>query len=284
MILKPFTNDPSEQITVLRPSTGWIPIDFNELWSFHELLGFLIVRDIKVKYKQTFLGIAWAVLQPLAYTIVFSLFFGRLAKVPSEGQPYGLFSFTALILWTYFQTALNFSSTSLVTNNQLVSKIYFPRLLLPAGASLAALVDLLITLVLLMIILPIYGVTITPRLLWALPFIALAVLTALGAGMFLSAINVKYRDVQYTIPFLTQLWLFLSPVVYPSSMVPEGLRFLYGLNPMVAVIEGFKWAILPGMNFPSVPMMTVSVIIILSLFVGGAYYFRRMEKDFADVV
>ncbi len=269
---------------VIQPPKGWIGLDIGELWAYRELLFFLIVRDIKVKYKQTFLGIAWAVLQPLTYTIVFSLFFGRLAKIPSEGQPYGLFSFTALILWTYFQTALNFTSTSLVSNNQLISKIYFPRLLLPTGASLAALVDLLITLALLMIILPIYGVPITLRLLWALPFIVLAVLTALGAGMFLSAINVKYRDVQYTMPFLAQLWLFLSPVVYPSSMVPEGLRFLYGLNPMVAVIEGFKWAVLPDMNFPSVPMMTISATIILSLFVGGAYYFRRMEKEFADVV
>ena len=276
--------DPSEKVTVIRPMTGWISVNFRELWSFRELLGFLVVRDIKVKYKQTYLGIAWAVLQPLAYTIVFSLFFGRLAKMPSEGQPYGLFSFTALILWTYFQTALSFSSTSLVTNQQLVTKIYFPRLLLPAGASLAALVDLLITLVLLLFVLPFYNVPITPRMLWTLPFIALAVLTALGAGMWFSAINVKYRDVQYTIPFLMQLWLFLSPVVYPSSMVPEDYRFLYGLNPMVAVIEGFKWAVLPGMSFPAVPMMIVSILTILVLFSGGAYYFRRMEKDFADVV
>ena len=276
--------DPSEKVTVIRPMTGWNPINFRELWSFRELLGFLVVRDIKVKYKQTFLGIAWAVLQPLAYTIVFSLFFGRLAKMPSEGQPYGLFSFTALILWTYFQTALTFSSTSLVTNQQLVSKIYFPRLLLPASASLAALVDLLITLVLLVFILPFYSVPITSRLFWALPFVALAVLTALGAGLWLSAINVKYRDVHYTIPLLTQLWLFLSPVVYPSSLVPESFRFLYGLNPMVAVIEGFKWAVLPGMSFPAVPMMVVSIITILVLFTGGAFYFRRMEKTFADVV
>jgi len=215
---------------------------------------------------------------------VFSLFFGRLASVPSEGQPYGLFAFTALLLWTYFQTALTFSSTSLVTNQQLISKIYFPRLLLPASASLAALVDLLVSLGFFLVVLVFYNIAPTMRMLWAAPFILLALMTALGVGMFLSAINVKYRDVQYTIPFLTQLWLFVSPVVYPSSMVPEGWRILYGLNPMVSVIEGFKWAILPGMPFPSVPMMVLSVLVIVLLFVGGAYYFRRMEKEFADVV
>ena len=273
-----------EHRIVIKPAKGWLAIDLGELWSFRELLVFLVIRDIKVKYKQTFLGIAWAILQPLAYTIVFSLFFGRLAKIPSEGQPYGLFSFTALLLWTYFQTALSFSSTSLVTNQQLVSKIYFPRLLLPASASIAALVDLLVSLGFFVLVLLYYDIAPTTRMFWAVPFVFLALTTALGVGMWLSAINVKYRDVQYTVPFLIQLWLFVSPVVYPSSMVPEGLRILYGLNPMVAVLEGFKWAILPGMPFPSIPMMVISILIIVAVFVGGAFYFRKMENEFADVV
>jgi len=273
-----------EHISVIRPVAGWIPINFSELWSFRELLGFLVIRDIKVKYKQTFLGIAWAIIQPVAYTIVFSLFFGKLAKMPSEGQPYPLFSFTSLLLWTYFQTALTFSSTSLVINQQLVSKIYFPRLLLPVAASLAALVDLLISLIFFMFVLLYYDILPTARMFWAAPFIFLAFMTALGVGMWLSAINVKYRDVQYTIPFLTQLWLFVSPVVYPSSMVPEEFRILYGLNPMVAAIEGFKWAVLPDMPFPSASMMILSLLIAAAVFISGAYYFRRMEKQFADVV
>ena len=274
----------TQPTTVISPAKSWVPLNLRELWQYRELLGFLVARDIKVKYKQTFLGIAWAVLQPFAYTLVFTLFFGRLAQVPSEGQPYALFSFTAMVLWTYFQTALNFSSTSLVTNAHLVSKIYFPRLLLPASASMAGLIDLLVSMVFLVPILIYYDVALTSRMFLAVPFILLALITALGVGMWLSAINIKYRDVQYTIPFLTQLWLFVSPVVYPSSMVPEKWRMLYGLNPMVAVIEGFKWAILPDMPFPSPDMMKISILISVAIFIGGMFYFRRLEKEFADVV
>ena len=275
---------PSEKITVIRPASGWSPINFKELWSFRELLGFLVVRDIKVKYKQTFFGIAWAVLQPFVQMIVFTLFFGRLAKIDTEGIPYPVFSFTALLPWAYFSTALSFSSTSLVSNQHLVSKIYFPRLLLPASASVAALVDLAISMVLLIFIMARYSMFPTLQAFWVIPFIILAFVTALGCGMWLSAINVKYRDVQYTIPFMVQVWLFLTPVVYPASLVPEKFRILYGLNPMVAVIEGFRWATIPGKELPGATMMTVSIFVGIAIFITGAYYFKRMEKEFADVV
>ena len=279
----PATEKKYETTTIIQPKTGWSSIDFRELWDFRELLGFLVVRDIKVKYKQTFIGIAWAVLQPLVTMVIFTIFFGRLAKMPSEGLPYEVFSFIALIPWTYFATALTFSSTSLVTNQHILSKIYFPRLMLPAGAVLAALADLLISLVFLFAMLMVYGIFPTPRALWLAPFTLLALITALGCGLWLSAINVKYRDIQYAVPFGIQIWMFVTPVVYPSSLIPDGFKWLYGLNPMVAVIEGYRWALVDK-PFPPIGMMTISVMVSLALFVGGLYYFRRMEKDFADVV
>jgi lipopolysaccharide transport system permease protein len=273
-----------DRVTVIQPQTGWLPIDFAELWSHRGLLGFLVLRDLKVKYKQTALGVAWAFLQPLVKMAIFTLFFGRLAKVPSEGVPYAVFSFAALLPWTYFDTALSFSSTSLVANAPLLSKVYLPRLMLPTAAAIAPLADFAISLLLLFVLLPLYHVPLTWRLVWALPFIALTAVTALGCGLWLSAINVKYRDVQYTVPFLMQIWLFLTPVVYPSGLVPPAYRVLYGLNPMVAAVEGFRWAALPGTAFPSAPMMAVSLVVSLSLLIGGAHFFTRLEREFADVV
>jgi lipopolysaccharide transport system permease protein len=206
-----------------------------------------------------------------------------LARLPSDGLPYEVFALIALVPWTYFATALNFSSVSLVGSAHLLSKIYFPRLLLPAGAALAALIDLAIGAAFLLLAMLYYGIAPSARALWLLPFTGLAVATALGCGLFFASVNVKYRDVQYTIPFLTQIWLFLTPVVYPSSLVPDSLRWLYGLNPMVAVIEGWRWA-LADKPFPSVPMMIISVLVSGALLVGGAYYFRAAEREFADVV
>lgn len=276
-------NPDSSSITVIKPATGWSPIDFKELWAFREILLFLVSRDIKVKYKQTYLGIAWAILQPVANMIVFTLFFGRLAKIPSDGLPYPVFTFTALLPWTYFQTAVNFSSTCLVSNQQLISKIYFPRLLLPVSSSLAALVDLLISSLFLFIIMGYYGIYPSAHLLYVPLFIVLALISALGVGLWLSSINVKYRDVQYTIPFLVQMWLFLTPVVYPASMIPDKYKVLYGLNPMVAVIEGFRWALVDK-PFPQTSMMICSISISLVLLISGAYFFKRTERIFADVV
>lgn len=273
----------SSSITVIKPASGWSPINFQELWVFREILLFLVVRDIKVKYKQTYLGIAWAILQPIANMIVFTLFFGKLAKIPSDGLPYPVFTFTALLPWTYFQTAVNFSSTSLVANQQLISKIYFPRLLLPASSTVAALVDLFISSLFLFVLMGYYGLYPTIHIVWVPLFILLALIAALGVGLWLSSINVKYRDVQYTIPFLVQLWLFLTPVVYPASMIPEKYKVLYGLNPMVAVIEGFRWAIVDK-PFPQTSMMICSICVSLILLISGAYYFKRTERYFADVV
>lgn len=272
-----------DQITLIRPESGWSPIDFSELWRHRELLLFLIIRDIKVKYKQTWIGIAWAVLQPLAAMIVFTVFFGRLAKIPSDGQPYEVFSYLALVPWFYFATALTSSSLSLVGNTALLTKVYFPRLLLPIGSSAAALVDLAVSLATLLVLLTLYGFAPSWRALWLPPLILLAFITALGFGFWLSAINVRYRDVQYTIPFLIQIWLFITPVIYPASLVPEGLRWLYGINPMVTVIEGFRWA-LTDRPLSSWPMMLISIMVSLTVFVSGSYYFRRTERDFADVV
>jgi len=274
---------PAEFRTVITPPSGWAPVDFRELWAFRELLYFLVLRNVKVKYKQTIIGIAWAVLQPLVAMLVFTLFFGKLAKLPSDGLPYSIFAFIGLLPWTYFATALQFSSTSLVTDSQLVKKIYFPRALLPASTSVAALLDLAIATVFLLVLLRFYGFHLMARMVWLPFFVMLAFVTAFGFGLWLSAINVKYRDVQYTVPFLIQIWFFLTPVVYPSSMIPERLRFLLGLNPMAAVTEGFRWALV-NKPFPSAPMMLVSTLVAAAVLASGLYYFRRMENEFADVL
>lgn len=268
---------------LITPPNRWIPLQLSELWEYRELLYFLVWRDIKVRYKQTALGAAWAVIQPLFMMLVFSLFFGRLAKLPSDGIPYPVFTFCALIPWQLFANALTESSNSLIGNQNLITKVYFARLVIPIAAVLSGLVDFLIAFVILIGMMLFYGIVPGYAIL-ALPgFILLTVLTALAVGLWLSALNVQYRDVRYTMNFLVQFWLFATPVAYPSSLVPENWRALYGLNPMAGVVEGFRWALL-GKASPPSAMLFVSVVVVLVLLVGGLYYFRRMEQEFADVV
>jgi lipopolysaccharide transport system permease protein len=268
---------------IIKPQKGWISIGFKDLWRYRELLYFLTWRDIKVRYKQTALGAAWAIIQPFFTMVVFSIFFGRLAKVPSEGTPYPVFTYCALLPWQLFAHALTQSGNSLVANQNLITKVYFPRLVVPISAVLAGLVDFCIAFVVLLGMMFFYRIAPTVAIL-ALPlFLLLAVVTALGVGLWLSALNVQYRDVRYTIPFLTQFWLFATPVAYPSSLVPEPWRTFYGLNPMAGVVEGFRWALLGKSEGPG-PLLIVSVFIVLFLLLGGLIYFRRMERTFADVV
>ena len=268
---------------IITPSRGWTSLQLRALWEYRELLYFLAWRDIKVRYKQTVLGAAWAIIQPLFTMVVFSIFFGRLAKIPSDGIPYPIFAYCALLPWSYFAGALDRAGNSLVGDANLLKKVYFPRLVVPISATIAGLLDFAIAFVLLIAMMIFYGITPTPAV-WLLPFfLLLALATSLGVGLWLSALNVQYRDVRYTIPFLTQFWLFASPVVYPSSLVPEQWRVLYGLNPMAGVIEGFRWALLGTRSGPG-PMLAVSVLVTIVLLISGAYYFRRMEKTFADIV
>jgi lipopolysaccharide transport system permease protein len=268
--------------TLIRPSRGWVPLNLRDLWQYRELLYFLTWRDIKVRYKQTVLGAAWAVLQPFLTMVVFSVFFGGLAKVPSDGIPYPIFSYCALLPWSYFSGALDRAGNSLVGSSNLITKVYFPRLAIPISAVAAGLVDFGIAFVVLLGMMVYYGIAPTTAV-FTLPFfLLLAVATALAVGLWLSALNVQYRDVRYTIPFLTQFWLFATPIAYPSSLVPEQWRAWYGLNPMAGVVEGFRWALL-GKEPPG-PMLAVSIVVVALLLVGGLYYFRRMEKSFADVV
>jgi lipopolysaccharide transport system permease protein len=268
---------------VIKPTSGFAPLDLQNIWNYRELLYFLTWRDVKVRYKQTVLGVAWAVIQPLFMMLIFTIFFGRLAKIPSDGLPYPIFAFTALLPWQMFSRALTDASTSLVVNERLITKVYFPRLLVPASAVLASLVDFAIALILLVGMMFYYGIVPTGAV-WTLPlFVLLALMTALGIGFWLSALDATYRDVRYTLPFLTQLWLFATPVVYPASMVPDNWRLLYGLNPMAGVVEGFRWALLGKGGAPD-PLLAVSAIAVLMIFVGGLYYFSRMEETLADVV
>jgi len=267
----------------IRPARGWTGLNLGELWQYRELLLFLIWRDIKVRYKQTALGAAWAILQPVFSMVVFSLFFGRLAKVPSDGIPYPVFAYCALLPWQLFAHALAESSNSVVANERLITKVYFPRLVIPIAGVLAGLVDFAIAFSVLIFLMLRYGIVPTWTIATLPLFVLLAILTALAVGLWLSALNVQYRDVRYTVGFLTQIWLFLSPVAYPSSLVPERWRPLYGLNPMAGVVEGFRWALVGKTPAPGA-MLAVSVAVVLLLLVGGLFYFRRMENSFADVI
>jgi lipopolysaccharide transport system permease protein len=266
----------------ISPPRKWIPIDLHELWNYRELLFSFTERDIKIRYKQTALGFLWAIIQPLFMMIIFTVFFGRLAKIPSEGIPYPLFVLAALLPWTLFAEGLTRSTNSMITNAGIMTKVYFPRLIMPISGILSPLVDFTVSLSILIAMMAYYGFVPTLNVIFLPLFILLALATSLGIGLWLSALNVKYRDFQYTIPFLIQLWLFASPVVYPASLVPESVRFLYGLNPMAGVIEGFRWALL-GTEMPSA-MILVSVGVVVVLIISGAFYFRRMEQYYADVV
>jgi lipopolysaccharide transport system permease protein len=268
---------------LITPANRWIPLNLSELWEYRELLYFLVWRDIKVRYKQTALGAAWAVMQPLFMMLVFSLFFGRLAKVPSDGIPYPVFAFCALIPWQLFANALTESSNSLIGNQNLITKVYFPRLVIPLAAVLSGLVDFAIAFVILIGMMLYFGIVPGWSILVLPGFVLLAILTALAVGLWLSALNVQYRDVRYTMSFLIQFWLFATPVAYPSSLVPENWRAFYGINPMAGVVEGFRWALL-GKTSPPGAMLWVSVVVVTILLIGGLYYFRRMEQQFADIV
>ena len=274
---------PGGPTTVIRPTSGWVPLGLRDLRAYHELLYFLTWRNLKVRYKQTALGAAWAILQPLATMLVFTLFFGKLARVPSDGHPYAIFSYAALVPWTYFANALTQASNSLVEHERLVTKVYFPRLLLPLSSVIAGLVDFAIAFVVLMVLGIHFAVEPGIRML-ALPLLVLLmVASALGAALWLSALNVQYRDVRYVTPFLIQFWLFVTPVAYPSSLIPARWHTVYGLNPMAGVVEGFRWTLL-GTASPVVPVILSSVATATVILVGGLYYFRRMERTFADVV
>ena len=268
---------------IIQPHTRLFHLDLRAVWDYRELLFFLVWRDIKVRYKQTLIGAAWAILQPLLTMVIFTIVFGTFAKIPSDGLPYSIFAYAALLPWQYFAQAISHSSDSLVSSANLITKVYFPRLIMPLAAAVAPLVDFAIAFVILLGMLVWFGIAPTWGVL-ALPlFLLLALVTALAVGLWLSALNVTYRDVRYTIPFLVQFWLYASPVAYPVSLVPERWRLLYSLNPMAGVIEGFRWALL-GKASPDFGVMAVSTAVVLALLLGGLVYFTRMERTFADVV
>jgi lipopolysaccharide transport system permease protein len=267
----------------IEPSKGWVSLRLRELWEYRELLYFLIWRDIKVRYKQTVLGGTWAIIQPFFTMVVFSLFFGELAKVPSDGIPYPIFSFTALVPWAFFANGLNQASNSLVSDSNLIKKVYFPRLAMPIASVLGGIIDFALAFMMLVGMMLYYGITPTINVVWLPLILILAFATSLGVSLWLSAMYVQFRDVRHIIPFLTQIWLFATPIAYPSSLLKEPWLTLYGINPMVGVVEGFRWALL-GTAKGSGLTIIFSALVALGLLVSGAFYFRRMEKVFADVV
>ncbi|MDI6693628.1 MAG: ABC transporter permease [Anaerolineales bacterium] len=284
-------SQPQEMVLFLRPSRGWAALNLKELWHFRELIYFLTWRDVKVRYKQTALGAAWAILQPFLTMVVFTIFFGRLAKVPSDNVPYPIFSYTALLPWGLFTKALTDAGRSLVANRAMITKIYFPRLAIPIASVLGGLVDFALAFVVLIGMMLYYNfapgsdyhIAVTPALATLPLFLLLSVVTALGVGLWLSALNVLYRDINYVLPFITQFWLFITPVAYPASMVPGRWQLLYALNPMAGVVEGFRWALLGTQSAPG-PILAVSTTIAILILVTGLFYFRRMERTFADTV
>ena len=269
-------------VTRIAPSSRWWQVPFTELWSFRELIYFFVWRDIKIRYKQTAIGAAWAVLQPFLMMLVFSLFFGKLANIGSDGLPYPIFYYSALLPWMYFAAALQNSTNAIVENQRLITKVYFPRLALPLSSVLSGLADFAVSFLMFVVLMTYYSIRPTSALLWFPAFLLLAVLLALGTGLWLSAMNAIYRDVRYVLPFLIQFWLFASPVVYPSSRVPLKWRWLYGLNPMAGVIEGFRWS-LTGQGNPPGRLIVVSSVVVAIMLVSGVAYFQTMETTMADV-
>lgn len=268
----------------IEPTKGWVSLKIRELWEYRELLYFLTWRDIKVRYKQTVLGAAWAVIQPFFTMVVFSLFFGKLAKMPSDNIPYPIFAYAALVPWTFFANGLAQSSNSLVASSNLIRKVYFPRLVIPISGVVGGLPDFGISFSVLLMMMVFYGLYPTSAsVLWLPVCVLLTFVTALGVGLWLSALNVEYRDVRYVIPFLTQFWMFASPIAYPASLLDEPWKTVYGVNPMVGVVEGFRWALL-GKGHPPGPMFAVSSLAAVVIMITGAFYFRRMEKTFADLI
>jgi lipopolysaccharide transport system permease protein len=270
-------------VTIIKPSKGWISLKLGDLWEYRELLYFLTWRDIKVRYKQTVLGAAWAIIQPFFTMVVFSLFFGKLAKMPSDDIPYPIFSYAALVPWTFFANGLSQSSTSLVASANLIKKVYFPRLVVPISSVISGAVDFVLAFVVLLGMMLYFGIVPTGNIVWLPLLLLLALVTSLGVGLWLTAMNVQFRDVRYAVPFLVQAWMFATPIAYPSSLLDEPWRTLYGINPMAGVVEGFRWALLGTETAPG-PIVIVSALVAVGLLVSGAFYFRRMEKTFADVV
>jgi lipopolysaccharide transport system permease protein len=273
----------SQLTTSIEPARGWRSFDGRDLWLHRELLYFLTWRDIKVRYKQTALGAAWAVLQPFLTMLIFSLFFGRLANIPSDGVPYPVFAFTALVPWTFFANSATLGANSLVITPDLVTKIFFPRLIMPGATVLAGLVDFAIAFVVLLGMVAYYGITPGPEVVLIVPLLLLAIVTTLGVALWLSALNVEYRDIRYATPFLLQLWLFATPVAYPASLVHGAWRIVFGMNPLASVVEGFRWALL-GTTPPPAGMVLVSIGSALVIMFTGLLYFQRVEGRFADVI
>jgi lipopolysaccharide transport system permease protein len=283
IFLMPDTNVKESLPTlIIKPPKKWVPIDFRELLEYRELLTSFTMRDIIIRYKQTALGFLWVIIQPLFMMVIFSVFFGGFAKIPSDGIPYPLFSFAALLPWTLFAEGLSRSTRSMVSNAGIMTKIYFPRLIMPISGILSPLVDFAISIVILAVLMVFYGFIPTWNVIFIPLFILLALATSLGVGLWLAALNVQYRDFQYTVPFIIQIWMYASPVIYSASMLPESVRFLYGLNPMAGVIEGFRWALL-GTEMPS-SIILVSVVVVVAVLISGLFYFRKMEQYFADIV
>lgn len=274
------TSDPL--VRRIAPARGWLPIHLDEIWSARELLYFLIWREVKVRYKQTALGIGWAIAQPFCTMVVISLVFGRLGRLPSDGLPYPVFAYAALLPWQLFAFALTESSQSVVANQRLISKVYFPRLIVPIASVGVGVIDFLVSFVVLLGLMAYYGLTPGLAALTVPFWMLLAVLTALGAGLWLAALNVRYRDIRYTLPLLTQLWLFATPVAYSMSLVPPAWQFWYALNPMVGVVESFRWALLGERAFPATVWVSTAATVVA--LVGGLFYFRRTERTFADII
>jgi len=281
--LESVSKKPPSRKLVVEGKGGLLHIDLLELWEYRELLSAFVVRELKVRYKQTLIGVAWVLIQPLVTMLIFTVIFGRLAKMPSDDVWYPAFAFTALLPWTYFSQAVTRSGGALVGNANLVSKVYFPRILLPLSMIVAPLVDLALSLLMLFGLLVYAGIPLTWKIITLPLFIFVAMLTAMGVSLFISAANVRYRDVGHAVPFLMQIWMFMSPIVYPVSLVPEQWRWLYGLNPMAGVIEGFRWALL-GQTVPDVAVMTVSTLVFFIFLIAGVMYFRHMDRQFADVI
>ena len=279
----PKAANPRRAAVHIGPSAGKVSLRLNIIWAYRELLFFFIWRDIKVRYKQTVMGASWAILQPFLTMLIFSLFFGRFAKVPSDNLPYPIFSFAALVPWTFFSNGVLQSSNILVSNANMLKKIYFPRLTMPIASILTGLLDFILAFLVLIAMMLFYRITPTINTLWLPCFVLLALITALGAGFWLSALNAQFRDVRYIVPFLIQAWLFSTPIAYPSSIIPERWRALYGINPMTGVVEGFRWALLGTDTAPGLTIL-VSCLFALALLISGVYYFRRKENTFADIL
>jgi lipopolysaccharide transport system permease protein len=274
--------DPTRVLRI-EASKGWVPLKVRELWDYRELIYFLIWGNVKIRYKQTVLGAAWAIIQPFMTMLVFSLFFGKLAKVPSDNVPYPIFSFAALVPWTFFSNSLRLASNSLIGSAHLITKVYFPRLAIPIATVLSGAVDFAIAFLMLLAMMLYYGITPDSTMLWLPLFFLLALVTSLGTSLWLSALSVEYRDVQHVMPFVLQFWLFATPIAYSSTMLSQPWRTLYGLNPMVGVVEGFRWALLHTHTAPG-PIIILSSVAALITLISGAFYFRRMERTFADMV